>query len=273
MSLAERIKRKIVPQRGFCSLSPASGDLLSGNGAVSIELTCDPYSEQVPFRHEMLYAPRRRPAESPKIAEVFPQVRQLLLDGKYHEAAELGYKKWHENPIQGGGMGFGGGAGFSMRLEFPRTESVKDYLRTVDFESTEVKTYWTDERGDWVRRIFASRPDNLVVQWLTAPKGQSVNVRIALSEGAGGRGGRGGRGGGAARGGAAGCVPVGERQAAGPAIPRCPSTSNGWLSKAVWPPGRTTGATPARPAWSATAARRGWKGTLWSSRMRPPSCF
>ncbi len=39
MPLAERIRRKIVPRRGFCSICrPASGVLLSGNGAVSIEL-------------------------------------------------------------------------------------------------------------------------------------------------------------------------------------------------------------------------------------------
>ena len=77
-----------------------------------------------------------------------------------------------------------------MRLEFPGSGSVKNYLRTVDFESTEVKVHWTDERGDWLRQTFSSRPDNLVVQRLTAPKGQSVNVRITVS--AGGGGGRGG---------------------------------------------------------------------------------
>ena len=197
MPLAERVRRKIVPRRGFCSLTPGTGGLISGNGAVNIELACDPYTEQIPFRHEMLYVPRRRPFEAPKIADILPQVRQMLLDGKYHEAAAFGYQKWHENPIQGGGMGFGAGGGFSMRLEFPKSAWVKDYLRTVDFESTEVKVHWTDERGEWVRQTFTSRPDNLVVQRLTAPKGQSVNVRIALSAGVGGRGGgRGGRAGG-----------------------------------------------------------------------------
>jgi alpha-L-fucosidase 2 len=200
MPLAERIKRQIVPQRGFCSLSPGSGALLSGNGAVNIELTCDPYTEQIPFRHESMFSPRRRPAEAPKVAEILPQVRQMLLDGKYHDAAQFAYQKWRENPTQGGGMGGGGGGGLSMRLDFPGTASIKDYLRTVDFESTEVKVYWTDERGQWVRRIFTSRPDNLVVQWLTAPNGQKVNVRITLSAGGGGT--RGG-GGGAARGGGA----------------------------------------------------------------------
>ena len=89
MPLAERIRRKIVPQRGFCSLAPGSDALLSGNGAVNIELAGDPYTEQIPFRHESLFAPRRRPSEAPKIADIFPQVRQMLLDGKYHEAAVI----------------------------------------------------------------------------------------------------------------------------------------------------------------------------------------
>jgi alpha-L-fucosidase 2 len=204
MPLAERVRRKIVPRRGFCSLTSADGALLSGNGAMTIELDGDPYTEQIPFRHEMLYVPRRRPAEAPNIAEILPQVRQMLLDGKNHEAAAFAYQKWHANPIPAGGMGFGAGGGFTMRLEFPRSASVTDYLRTVDFESTEVKVHWTDDRGEWVRQTFTSRPDNLVVQRFTAPRGQSVNVRIALSASAGGRGGRGGRGGAAAGAGAGG---------------------------------------------------------------------
>jgi hypothetical protein len=101
MPLAERVRRKIVPRRGFCSLAPGNGGLISGNGAINIELACDPYTEQISFRHEMLYVPRRRPFEAPKVADIFPQVRQMLLDGKYHEAAQLGYQKWHENSIRG----------------------------------------------------------------------------------------------------------------------------------------------------------------------------
>jgi alpha-L-fucosidase 2 len=196
MPLSERIKRTIVPQRGFCSLAPDSGALLSGNGAVNVEVTCDPYTETIPFRHESLFVPRKRPFEAPNIADILPQMRQMLLDGKYHDAAKLAYDEWHKSPITRQRGGFGGGGAFSMRLELPRTASVKDYLRTVDFESTEVKVHWTDERGEWVRRTFTSRPDNVVVQWLTAPKGQSVNVRITVAPGGGGmRGGRGGRGG------------------------------------------------------------------------------
>ncbi len=120
----------------------------------------------------------------------------MLLDGKYHDAARLGYEEWHKTTIAGGGFG-GGGTGFSMLLEYPKTAAVKDYLRTVDFDSTELQVHWTDEHGEWLRRTFASRPDNVVVQWLTAPKGQPLNVRVTMQRSAGsGRGG--GRGGAAA---------------------------------------------------------------------------
>ena len=206
MPLAERVKRKIVPQRGICSLAPGNGTLMCGNGAVSLELAGEPYAETVPFRHENMFVPRRRPFEAPKVAEYLPQIRQLLLEGKLHDAADLAYKKFKENPMGGGAGGAGGGgSGFSMRLEFPKSASVKDYLRTVDYESTEVKVHWTDERGVWVRETFASRPDNLVVQRMTAPQGQKVNVRVTLSGSAGGRGGaRGGVGGGATVGGGGG---------------------------------------------------------------------
>jgi hypothetical protein len=218
MPIEERLRRGVVPRRGFCSIVPANDALLiSGNGPLSIDMPCDPYSEQVSFRHESLFMPHKRPYEAPNIAGIFPQVRQMLLDGKYHDAARLGYEEWHKTPSAPGG-GFGGAPAFAMRLEFPKTASVKDYLRTLDFESTELKVHWTDERGEWVRRTFASRPDNVVVQWLTAPKGQAVNVRITMGRAAaGGRGGGGGAAGlGGGRGGAPAAAAGGRGGAAAP---------------------------------------------------------
>jgi hypothetical protein len=92
MTQADRVARKIVPRRGICSIAPASDALLiSGNGAMSVETACDPYSDQVVFRHESLFTPHKRPFEAPNIASIFPQVRQMLLDGKYHDAARLGW--------------------------------------------------------------------------------------------------------------------------------------------------------------------------------------
>jgi alpha-L-fucosidase 2 len=188
MPLAERVKRKIVPRRGFCSIAPGatlSEGLISGNGAMNIEMTCAPYSEQVLFRHESLMMPYKRPYEAPKVADIFPQVRQMVMDGKYREGVEFAFRKMEEGPIKRNTYPHPTVPAFMMRLGFPTTASVRDYLRTVNFENSEVKVHWTDERGQWLRQTFTSRPDKVVVQWLTAPKGQRVNVRIALQKYAG----------------------------------------------------------------------------------------
>ncbi|MGE5326699.1 MAG: glycoside hydrolase N-terminal domain-containing protein, partial [Deltaproteobacteria bacterium] len=186
MPLAERVRRKIVPQRGFCSIAPGnlvSESLISGNGAMSIDLTGDPYSEQVLFHHESLLMPWKRPLEAPDDAELFPIVRQMVLIGR-PDVMAFAAQRMNQGPIKMDTLPHLTVPAFLMQLDLPKNASVKDYLRTVDFESGELKVHWTDNRGDWVRRTFTSRPDNVVVQWLTAPTGQSVNARISLQKSA-----------------------------------------------------------------------------------------
>jgi hypothetical protein len=185
MPLAERLKRKIVPQRGFCSIAPGntvSESLISGNGAMNIELMGDPYSEQILFHHENLLMPWKRPLEVPNVADIFPQVRQMVLDGRHGEAMTLSLERMNDSPIKQDTQPHLTIPAFLMQLDFPKTASFKNYLRTVNFENSEIKVAWTDEHGDWLRQTFTSRPDNVVVQWLTAPAGQSVNVRITLQK-------------------------------------------------------------------------------------------
>ena len=105
MPLAERVRRKIVPQRGFCSIAPGdlvSESLTSGNGAMNIELMGDPYAEQILFHHESLLMPWKRPVEAPKVADIFPQVRQMVLDGKDREAMTLALQRMNDRPDQAG---------------------------------------------------------------------------------------------------------------------------------------------------------------------------
>ena len=185
MPLEERLRRGIVPLQGFCSLIPGttiSEGLTSGNGHMNIEVTCDPYSEQVLFHHESLLVPWKRPFEAPKAADVFPQVRQMVLDGKYQEAIELAFNEMNKGPIKQNTGPHPTVPAFIMRLDLPKTALARDYLRTVDFETSEVKVHWSDDRGDWVRKTFTSRPDDVVVQLLTAPNGQKVNARVAVQK-------------------------------------------------------------------------------------------
>jgi alpha-L-fucosidase 2 len=187
MPLAERIRRKIVPQRGFCSIAPGNlvrEALTSGNGVMNIELMGDPYSEQILFHHERLLMPWERSLEAPNVADIFPQVRQMVLEGRHREAMELAVQHMNNSPIKQDTEPHLTIPAFLMQLDFPKTASVRNYLRTVNFENSEVKVYWSDERGDWLRQTFTSRPDNVIVQLLTAPTGKTMNVQISLQKSA-----------------------------------------------------------------------------------------
>ena len=187
MPFAQRLQRKIVPQRGFCSIAPGelvSESLTSGNGAMTIELMGDPYAEQILFHHESLLMPWKKPLEAPQVADIFPQVRKLVLAGKDREAMTLALEHMNNSAIKQDTEPHLTVPAFLMQLDLLKTASVKDYLRTLDFETGEANVHWSDEHGDWVRRTFTSRPDNVVAQWLAAPAGQQVNVRISLERSA-----------------------------------------------------------------------------------------
>jgi hypothetical protein len=188
MPLDERIRRNIVPRRGFCSVTPGNlvrEALISGNGTMNIELMGNPYSEQILFRHESLLMPWKRPVEAPNVADVFPQIRQLVLDGKNNEAIALAIQHMNESPIKQDTEPHLTVPAFLMKLDLPNKSSARNYLRTVNFENNEIKVIWTDEQGEWIRQTFASRPDNVIVQLLTAPAGKTFSLRISLERSGG----------------------------------------------------------------------------------------
>ena len=76
---------------------------------------------------------------------------------------------WHPKPLLQTGFPEGQGEhdwlnAFIMNIDIPKDGAIKNYLRTVDFESGEVKVLWEDNRGAWERNTFVSRPDNVVAQ-------------------------------------------------------------------------------------------------------------
>jgi hypothetical protein len=184
MPLKERIRLNAVPRRGMCSTIPAQrapDGLLGGNGKMYVEVYGNPLAEQIVFHHERLVAPwKGDPLEAPKIASVLPEVRRLILDGQYRKANELALAKASEGPTKPETANLREHPAFTMRIDTAGQHAVHDYLRSIDFESGEVKVRWADSAGTWERRAFVSRPDNVVVQLLTAPAGASINAKLAL---------------------------------------------------------------------------------------------
>lgn len=185
-----------VPQRGYCSTCPADhyqDAMVSAGAGLKMLVFGEPYHETVIFQHEKLYAKRYKDnLNPPHIAHILPQVRKLLLEGKSKEAALLSSKAARE-------AGYDERLKWSGDLEIPHSNyhihpalimkmaaenrnPVKDYLRTLDFMSSEAAVRWTDKDGDWVRRSFVSIPDKLFVQLLKAPvDGDGISTAIEIS--------------------------------------------------------------------------------------------
>jgi alpha-L-fucosidase 2 len=184
MLISERRRLSAVPKRGMCSTVPAQrapDGLISGNGKMYVEVYGNPLSEQIIFHHERLLTPwKNGPMEAPKIAAALPEVRRLILAGEYRKANELSLSTAAEGPTKPETANLREHPAFTMRIDTPEQHAVHDYLRTIDFESGEVKVQWTDSAGTWVRRTFVSRPDNAVVQLLTAPAGASIHAKLML---------------------------------------------------------------------------------------------
>ena len=149
---------------------------------MTVELMGEPYTMSASCSITNLLMPWKRPLEAPQIADIFPQVRQMVLAGKDREAMALALERMNSGPVKQDTEPHLTVPAFLMKLDLPSTESVRDYLRTVDFETGEAKVYWTDDHGGWVRQIFVSKPDNVVVQSLAAPSGQLLNVRISIEQ-------------------------------------------------------------------------------------------
>jgi alpha-L-fucosidase 2 len=184
MSRESRERLGAVPHRGMCSTIPASrptDGLLSGNGKMYVEVYGRPFDEQIIFHHERLIAPwKGDPMQAPKIAEVLHEVRRLILEGQYRKAEELALAKAEEGPTKPETSNLAEHPAFTMRIDTAGQHAVHDYLRSIDFESGEVKVRWTDDAGLWERRTFVSRPDNVIVQLLTAPANGVIHTRITL---------------------------------------------------------------------------------------------
>ncbi len=152
--------------------------LISGNGSMGILVFGDPENERIIFNHEFLYEPiGSENIEPPDIAKYLPQTRKFLYEGKYEEAInysidmarEEGFSKllWTD-PYH---------PALVMKINQPTIKKIKNYTRSINFESGEVVVSWQDKKHIYSRSSFVSRADNLIVQKFS---GNDINCSILL---------------------------------------------------------------------------------------------
>jgi len=173
--LPERELAGELPRRGATTTTPASRweeCMLTGNGQMGAMVHGRPYDETVVVNHCRLYLPQGSREIVHDLADSMPEFRKAGLEaGRNGPAvvhqmmrAKTGQKIVNTDPFH---------PAFMLRIVMKETsQEARDYVMTEDFETGEIAVRWTDRHGDWERRLFASRSDDVVVMSIAGPKGK-----------------------------------------------------------------------------------------------------
>lgn len=173
-----------APERGFVSRRSADSweeALVVGNGVMGALVMGDPTDETIIMSHARLYLPWEEPVPPPHTAPHLAHIRALMTRGEYQRAADFvvelsreegwGGKRWTDPFVPA----------CDLRVSMVPRGVVRDYARSVDFRSGVAAVRWSDDRGEWLRRTFVSRADNVMVLHLRGPSAGIVDCELGLA--------------------------------------------------------------------------------------------
>ena len=134
------------PERGFTSWLPARSweeALLCGNGTIGAMVIGRPHDETIILNHALLYLPASLPIKPINQASRLDEIRQLMLEGKYTDAAKIPVEQSLKEGYSGLRWTDPYMPAFDIRLDMPPS-NIKHYVRSVDFETGECFVYWED---------------------------------------------------------------------------------------------------------------------------------
>lgn len=153
----------------------------AGNGKMGIMVFGNPLDETVIYNDRGF----NLPANTNSLFRTFDQVsdsnlaaiRSNCVSGNFEAADELAAMAPHWK--DGGNQNRH--PGFEMLIGIPCDGVVNSYRRACNFRTGEITVSWTDARGDWTRKSFVSRKDDVIVQYLSAPTKGKLTCSIQLS--------------------------------------------------------------------------------------------
>lgn len=172
-------------RKGFVSERPAEDwttAIVTGNGVMGEMIMGDPTRETIIMNRANLWLPLHRPLPPVDTASHLQDIRDLLAQAQYQQAADFvvqlsldeGYqaKRWTDPYVPA----------FDLHIKMQPSGKVRNYLRGVDFNSGVAAVRWEDDRGRFLRQTFVSRPDNIAVLLIRGPGPRSVDCTLRLAQ-------------------------------------------------------------------------------------------
>jgi alpha-L-fucosidase 2 len=173
------------PERGFVSLRAARNweqALISGNGKMGAMVYGNPLNETIILNREGLFMPLNEPLPPVDTGSHLAEIRKMIFEGQYQKAAdyvvqlshEEGWKekRWTDPLIPA----------FDLLVKMNTEGETSGYSRSLDFQTGTAAVQWQQQDGTYLRRLFVSRPDNVVVLSITSPGKGKLNCEIQLAQ-------------------------------------------------------------------------------------------
>ena len=151
--------------------------LIGGNGEMGVLVFGEPANEKIIFNHEFCYEfVGTENMEPPNIAKYLPEVRKLMMEGKYDEATKYSYKMAKKEGYAGLQWTDPYHPAMIMNINQKFSGDIKDYKRSVNFENGEITVKWGADSNKFIRKTFVSRLDKMVIQKLSGTGKMNVSL-------------------------------------------------------------------------------------------------
>ena len=158
--------------RGSLSRVPAGrweDAFVTGNGRMGAMLFGSPGNETLVANHWRLFLPLGNREIVPDLARYLPELRRTIREKGYGEAMNFLLGKAKEQGFPGIIPTDPYHPALLVNIRQPVVGEITGYERREDFQTGEVTERWRDSRGEFVRRLFVSRADNLIALSITGP--------------------------------------------------------------------------------------------------------
>ena len=161
--------------------------LLTGNGRLGASMYGGITDERISLNESSMWSGSVHDSDRPDAYKQLPEIRRLLLAGKNAEAEALVNASFTSADRGGSDPRFGCYqelGRLNLHFNAPAEASPTDYTRTLDLDAALATTTFTLEGVRYVRELFTSAPDQVIVLHLTASRPGALSFTVALARAA-----------------------------------------------------------------------------------------
>ena len=147
-----------------------------GNGRLGAMVFGGIVHERLQLNEDTLWAGRPYDPVNPDAKDALPEVRRLLAERKYPEAAKLVEAKVMSKPLAQMPYETVG----DLALTFPQVDAVENYRRDLDLATATAHVSFTSGGVTFSREVFASAPDQVIVVRLTASRPGQISFEARM---------------------------------------------------------------------------------------------